>query len=238
MDAGSFQVQMVIRWLLACVVFFGIAGSACRYGPDVLRFTSLNNVRASDHPAVVAWAQPMQVAGLPNLFQVSDDLYRGAQPTPAGMQELQKLGVRTIINLREPDADTVGLQGTNLVCECIPMTAFHPKDDDVVRFLQIVTDAQRGPVFVHCKRGADRTGMMCAIYRVAVQGWTKEQALDEMTRGGFGFCAGYQNLVRYIRDLDIDAIRQRALSPEPPATGLSESGTAEDIVPPVVRMVA
>jgi tyrosine-protein phosphatase SIW14 len=221
---------MVVRWLLACVVFLGVAGSACRYAPDVLRFTSMNNARANDHSAAEAWAQPMQVAGLPNLYKVSDGVYRGAQPTPAGMQALQNLGVRTIINLREPDADTLCLQGTNLACESIPMTAFRPKDEDVVRFLRVVCDPDRGPVFVHCKRGADRTGMMCAIYRIAVQGWSKEQALDEMTRGGFGFCEGYQGLVRYIRALDVDALKQRALAPELPATRQA----AEPIVTPVV----
>ena len=90
------------------------------------------------------------------------------------------------------------------------MTAWRPQDDDVVRFLQIVTDESRLPAFVHCRRGADRTGMMVAIYRIAVQGWDKEQAIAEMTQGGFRFNSGWQNLVQYVRDLDIDAIRQRA----------------------------
>jgi protein tyrosine/serine phosphatase len=193
----------------------------------------MNSTRTSDLPAADGWAQPMQVEGLPNLYQVSDGVYRGAQPTPAGMRALQELGVRTVINLREPDADTAGLRGTNLAYESIPMTAFRPNDDDVVRFLRVVSAADRGPVFVHCKRGADRTGLMCAVYRIAVQGWSKEQALDEMTRGGFGFCEGYQNLVRYIRALDVDALKQRALAPEPPAADPS----AGPIVTPVVHVV-
>ena len=233
MNLGSFPMQMMVRWLLACVVFLGVAGSACRYAPDVLRFTSLNNARVNDHSAAEGWAQPMQVEGLPNLYKVSDGVYRGAQPTPAGMQALQKLGVQTVINLREPDADTAGLRGTNLAYESIPMTPSRPKDDDVVRFLRVVCDPERGPVFVHCKRGADRTGMMCAIYRIAVQGWSKEQALDEMTRGGFGFYEGYQGLVRYIRALDVDTLKQRALSPATPAADES----AGQVVTPVVHMV-
>ncbi len=226
-------MQMVVRWLLACVVFLGLAGSACRYAPDVLRFTSMNNTRANELSAAAAWAQPMQVAGLPNLYKVSEGVYRGAQPTPEGMRALQGLGVRTVVNLREPDADTAGLRGTNLAYESIPMTAFHPNDDDVVRFLQVVCAPDRGPVFVHCKRGADRTGLMCAVYRIAVQGWTKEQALDEMTQGGFGFCEGYQGLVRYIRALDVDTIKQRTLSPELSAA----SPSAEPVVTPVVNTV-
>jgi protein tyrosine phosphatase (PTP) superfamily phosphohydrolase (DUF442 family) len=233
MGPGGFPMQMAVRWLLACVFFLGVAGSACRYAPDALRFVSMNNSRTSDLPAAEGWAQPMQVEGLPNLYKVSDGVYRGAQPTPEGMRALQKLGVRTVVNLREPDADTAGLRGTNLAYESIPMTAFRPKDDDVVRFLQVASDPNHGPVFVHCKRGADRTGLMCAVYRIAMQGWTKEQALDEMTRGGFGFCEGYQNLVRYIRALDINAIKQRVALQELPAT----SRPAEATVTPVVGAV-
>ncbi len=200
----------LVRWVLAGILFLGVAGSACRYAPDLLRFTSTNDNRVIGSPAAADWAAPMQVAGLPNLHKVSDSLYRGAQPTPAGIKELQKLGVRTIVNLREPEADRAGLTGTGLAYECIPMTAFRPKDDDVVRFLQLATAGGCGPIFVHCKRGADRTGMMCAIYRIAVQGWTKDQALTEMTQGGFGFCQGYQNIVRYIQALDVDQIKLRA----------------------------
>jgi protein tyrosine phosphatase (PTP) superfamily phosphohydrolase (DUF442 family) len=215
MDMSSLPVQMLVRWLLAGVIFLGVVGSACRYAPDVLRFASTNSNRVVATSAD-GWAEPMQVAGLPNLHKVSPGLYRGAQPTPAGFKELKNLGVRTVINLREPAADRAGLQGTGLACECIPMTAFHPRDEDVVRFLQIVARADGAPVFVHCKRGADRTGLMCAIYRIAVQGWSKEQALAEMTQGGFGFCQGYQNLVRYIRALDIDQLKQQAGWSRPP----------------------
>ncbi len=210
MDVSSLPIQMLVRWLLAGVVFLGVIGSACRYAPDVLRFTSTNNARVLDHSDSIQWAEPLQAVGLPNLHKVSPGLYRGAQPTPAGFMELKNLGVRTVINLREPAADRAGLQGTGLAYECIPMTPFNPKDGDVVRFLQVVAQADGASVFVHCKRGADRTGLMCAIYRMAVQGWSKEQALAEMTQGGFGFNQGYQNLVRYIRALDIDRIKQQA----------------------------
>jgi len=210
MDVSNLPIPMLVRGLLAVVIFLGVAGSACRYAPDVLRFTSQNNARVLDHENAVHWAAPLPMPGLPNLHQVSEGLYRGAQPTRAGIRELSKLGVRTIVNLRENDTDKAGLKGTSFAYERIPMTAFFPKDRDVVRFLRIVADANGAPVFLHCKRGADRTGMMAAIYRIAVQGWSKEQALAEMTRGGFGFNQGYQNLVRYIRDLDIEQLKLRA----------------------------
>ena len=71
-----------------------------------------------------------------------------------------------------------------------------------------MTETNRAPVFVHCQHGSARTGTMCAIYRVAVGGWTKEEAIWEMTEGGFGFHPEWKNLVRYVRHLDIERIRK------------------------------
>jgi protein-tyrosine phosphatase len=90
------------------------------------------------------------------------------------------------------------------------MTTWDPETKDVVRFLKIVTDSNRKPVFVHCQRGADRTGMMCAIYRIAVQGWSKAEAAEEMTKGGFGFYSGWQDLIDYVLKLDPDEIKRSA----------------------------
>ena len=205
----------LIRKLLACVVFLIVAGSACREAPNPLLLGSTNRTRATANSASVQWAQPMQVPGLPNLHKVSNDLYRGAQPTTEGLEELKRLGIKTVIDMRESSGNGAKLRELGIACERIPMTAFVVKDADVVRFLQIAGNESNAPIFLHCRRGADRTGLMCATYRIAVQGWTKEQAIAEMTQGGFGFNYGYQNVVNYIRDLDIDQIKQRAgLAPQ------------------------
>lgn len=153
----------------------------------------------------------MELPGLPNLHKVSDELYRGAAPTAEGIQQLKKLGVKTVIDLRSSGAAD-DLRGTDMTYVQIRATAWQPDDEDVVQFLQTVMDRNHAPAFVHCQRGADRTGMMTAVYRVAVQGWTKDQAIAEMTRGGFGFYSGWQNLVRYIHDLDIEQLKQSAVT--------------------------
>jgi protein tyrosine/serine phosphatase len=90
------------------------------------------------------------------------------------------------------------------------MKPWHAEDKEVVRFLKIVSDPNGTPVFVHCQRGADRTGTMCAVYRVAVQHWSKTDAIEEMTKGGFGFFDGWENIVNYIRELDIEEMKSRA----------------------------
>jgi protein tyrosine phosphatase (PTP) superfamily phosphohydrolase (DUF442 family) len=206
----------LIRGLLAAVVVAAVAGSACRQMPNPLLFVATNNTRTTSNLSSARWAEPMQVQGLPNLYKVSDDLYRGALPTTEGLEELKKLGVHTVIDLRESDGDQAKMAELGLTYQHIPMTALHVKDENVVQFLRIAGAPDHAPMFVHCQRGADRTGLMCAVYRIAFQGWTKEQALAEMTQGGFRFNYGYQNVVNYIRDANIDELkRQASLAPEP-----------------------
>ena len=163
---------------------------------------------AEERPA--AWAAPIRRAGLPNLHKVSDDLYRGAQPAAEGMPELKKMGIKTVVNLRSLHSDKDLLGDTGLAYEGIAMKAWHAETEDAVRFLKIVTDKARTPVFVHCQHGADRTGTMCALYRIVVQGWSKDEATGEMTQGGFGFHPIYRNLPDFLRDLDVAELRRKA----------------------------
>ncbi len=140
---------------------------------------------ASTPPAATAerpstWATPLKMDGLPNLHRVSDTLLRSAQPTKQGMQNLGPLKVKTVVNLRSFHSDRDELGEVKTGYEHITMKAWHPEYKEAVRFLKIVSDPAKTPVLVHCQHGADRTGTMCAIYRVAVQGWSKEEALREM----------------------------------------------------------
>ncbi len=156
------------------------------------------------------WAQPVAAAGAPNLHKVSDTLFRSAQPTAEGFQNLKDLGVVTVVNLRSFNSDRAEIGATGLAYEHLTMKAWHPERKEIVRFLQIVTDSRRTPVLVHCQHGADRTGTMSAIYRIVVEGWSKEEALREMQDGGYGFHRIWSNLPDWISELDVEAIRQEA----------------------------
>lgn len=169
-----------------------------------------NQRQAETIPAQNKWAERIELPGLPNLHKVSDNLYRGAQPTAEGMKQLEKLGVKTVVNLRFLHSDRDEIKDTGLAYEHINMTTLNTEDKDVIRFLRIVNDSSRTPVFVHCEYGADRTGTMCAIYRIAVQGWSKDKAIEEMTEGGFGFHSIWQNLTNNIRNMDVEEIKNRA----------------------------
>ena len=164
------------------------------------------------------WAQPLKRPGLPNLHRVDPRLYRGAQPTAQGMRELKKLGVKTVVNLRALHSDRDEIGSTTLAYIHMHLTALRVTDKNIVAFLNIVTDATRAPVFVHCQHGADRTGVLCAAYRIAVQGWTKDAAIREMTQGGFGHHAVFGSLTEYLRKADFQAIRAKAGLSEPRTT--------------------
>jgi protein tyrosine phosphatase (PTP) superfamily phosphohydrolase (DUF442 family) len=155
------------------------------------------------------WAKPMEMKGVPNLHKVSETLYRSAQPSLEGMKNLKAVGIETIVNLRSFHSERDEIGDAGLAYEHIYIKAWHPEEEEAVRFLQIVTNPRRSPVLVHCQHGADRTGTMCALYRVAVQGWSKEEALKEMMQGGFGFHSIWDNLIEWINALDIERIKKR-----------------------------
>lgn len=129
---------------------------------------------------------------LPNFHQVNERLYRGGQPKDGGLERLAALGVKTIVNLRgagdgttgeEAKARTLGMRFVSL-----PMpNVGRPTGEQIARALEIIDDPANAPVFVHCKRGADRTGVLIAAYRIKHDGWTDEQAITEANRHGMGF---------------------------------------------------
>lgn len=181
--------------------------------------SSLLMAAPASAPAAVArpaqWAQPMTLPGVPNLHKVNDRLYRSAQPSAQGMANLQKMGIKTVISLRDfhSDRDEIGKLPLGYVR--IGMKTWQPQTSEVVRFLEVVNDPARAPVLVHCQHGADRTGTMSAIYRVVFDGWSKEDALKEMTEGGYGFHSIWTNLPPWIAKLDIEQVKSAAAIGKP-----------------------
>jgi protein tyrosine/serine phosphatase len=155
------------------------------------------------------WAVRIEKAGLPNLHRISKDLYGGGQPTAEGFRQLKAMGVKTIINLRFFHSGQERIAGTDLAYEEVPMNVWHAEDEDAVRFLKLLANKKRAPFYFYCHLGADRTGLLCAVYRIVIQDWTKDEAIAEMTRGGFGFHGIFQNLVYYLRKLDVEKLKQQ-----------------------------
>ena len=107
------------------------------------------------------WAEKLQNKHLRNFHRVSDDFYRSAQPSIKGFKELQRLGIRTVINLRSLHSDKPALKSTNLRYEEIKMRAEFPREEHAVKFLRMIRNRENGPFLVHCHYGSDRTGLPC-----------------------------------------------------------------------------
>ena len=137
------------------------------------------------------WAQhPVVVEDLPAYRTVAPGLYRGGQPSDAGLQKLKDTGVKTIVSLRNnkvltaserKKAEALGMKFVNIPLDGISK----PSNDTIKRFLEVVQDQQAQPVFVHCQFGQDRTGTMIGIYREEAEKWSADKAYKEMIANGF-----------------------------------------------------
>ena len=151
------------------------------------------------------WAQP--VGTQYNLHQMTPTLYRSALPDSSAVPLLEQLKIGTVINFL-PESDANWLKAPGIRQVQLSYRTNHVDDSDVLAALRAIKEAEaNGPVLMHCKHGSDRTGLMAAMYRVVVQGWSKEDALNEMTLGGFGTSNGFKDGVRYMMKADIDKLR-------------------------------
>lgn len=206
-------VAVLLAGLAGCGVDDGAVSGEPVASPPLFAQTSAALTRTPQRPE--RWAEPMALAGVPNLFRFEEGAYRSAQPTRDGLVALAaQAGLRTVVSLRAGFDDGPVVAGTGLELVEIPMETWETRDEDVVAFLKVAVNPSRRPLLVHCWRGADRTGLQVAAYRVVVQGWTKADAIDELERGGYGFSPLWQNIPSYLRGMDVPAIR-RAVGLEP-----------------------
>jgi protein tyrosine/serine phosphatase len=156
------------------------------------------------------WATPVALDGAPNLHRVEDNLFRSAQPNGLGFKNLAAtLGVRTVVSLRAFNPDEALAAGVDLQLVRYPIHTWNIRRAYVVAALQTLRRASRAaPVLLHCQHGADRTGLVSALYRILYQDWDKAAALDEMQNGRFGYHAVWGNIPRFIRRVDVARLRR------------------------------
>lgn len=163
-------------------------------------------------------AEPLQIPGVPDAGKINAFLYRGGQPNKEGLQELKRLGVTTIVDLRGKTPDAVAserkqLQSLGLDHVSIPGNGWSPPgDSQVAEFFSLIRKQPRQKIFVHCWFGGDRTGVMIALYRMAFEGWTPDQALAEMHAYHFR-SFWHPALKTYIRNFPALLARSPALAP-------------------------
>jgi protein tyrosine/serine phosphatase len=133
-----------------------------------------------------AFAEKIDVPGISDFGKVNGYLYRGAQPTLEGIDQLKKFDIDTIIDLRSElhglianereHAEALGIRFINL-----PGSGWAtPKDEELAQFFTLVREQPGRRIFIHCWLGGDRSGTFIAAYRIAFDGWTPEQAIQEM----------------------------------------------------------
>ena len=173
--------------------------------------------------SVPVWAAAALAApGVSNFHQVNARIYRGAQPNAEGYDSLAKLGIKTVIDLRpgsehsckdeKKAVEAAGMRYVN-----VPLNGEHaPPDDKILKVLGLLSDST-GPVFVHCRRGADRTGTVIACYRVTHDGWSNRRALQEATSYGMSWLEfGMQRFVLAFHPAGAPPALPPAPPPAPP----------------------
>ena len=171
----------MLRRLTCIAIVFFAACATCS--------SSQSDHRTDNPPASARPARRVTVIGVSNFGEVNSHLYRGGQPKGTGYANLKKMGIDVVVDVRLSGKDTEKKNVTKAGMQyvAIPWHCFFPKDKVFAEFLEMLRENRDKKIFVHCRYGDDRTGMMIAAYRMAVEGWTPEEARTEMEKFGFHY---------------------------------------------------
>jgi hypothetical protein len=150
------------------------------------------------------WPKP-PAEDLGNFGKVNDTLFRGARPTDKGLEQLQAMGVKTIVDF-ENDKKAVAHESAWCMAHGI---AFHsialsvitpPKQAKVEEWLKFAEDTSIQPLYFHCMQGRDRTGTAALTYRMRHDHWTFDKAYAEMKAYHFHtYLLGLQFYIRHFK---------------------------------------
>lgn len=145
--------------------------------------------------------------GLSNMGRIAPGLYRGAQPLNAGYATLRKMGIRTVINLRTTENEKKIVERAGMRSIEVPLAMFNNGEMDKVNMVvALMADPANRPLFVHCRQGQDRTGIVVAAYRMKIEGCSLAMAEAEME--SFGFNNIWVNFRRFLHRYS-DQLEQR-----------------------------
>jgi protein tyrosine/serine phosphatase len=167
--------------------------------------------------SLTASPNKVEAPGLPNFHQVNDHVYRGAQPLAEGWPALAKMGIKTVIDLRRTDEHSTddeakAVRAANMKYLNFPMRGVvAPNEEQMTKILALLDSNE--PVFIHCKRGADRTGAVIACYRIAHDRWDRQQALNEAK--SFGMAWTQVGLKRYVLSFQPKAVEATTAAAAP-----------------------
>ena len=157
--------------------------------------------------ATRAQSRPETVEGITNFGRVTDTLFRGGHVTPDGVRLLAARGVRTVIDLRQGNShgEPEACRSNGITYYRFPMSTHATPDTAAIdRILSLICGA-KAPVYVHCSAGRHRTGTVCALYRMRVQGWSAEKAWAEQQSYGFGAPEHHPELFAFVYGNELGA---------------------------------
>jgi protein tyrosine phosphatase (PTP) superfamily phosphohydrolase (DUF442 family) len=153
------------------------------------------------------YAEPIKGVSLENMHNIDNKIYRSAQPSKEEYKKLYAAGLRYNLNLREFHDDKEKLEGLNIKYHRVPIRTSRMSYEQLVEAVAYLSQTE-GKTLVHCLHGSDRTGTVIAGYRIAVEGWEKQKAIDEFENGGYGFHSLlFQNLPELLHSLDVTKFR-------------------------------
>jgi protein tyrosine/serine phosphatase len=126
----------------------------------------------------------------PRIYRVDDSVYRGEQPTRQDIPKLASRGIRTVLDLRgaldhkaweQQAVEAAGMRYIRVGLSGF----FQPTEHQLDTILALLESPTLGPIFVHCRRGADRSGLVIACYRISHDHWTNAEAMQEARQHGF-----------------------------------------------------
>jgi len=124
--------------------------------------------------------------GIENFGVVEDGVYRGAQPDETGYRTLKEMGVKCVLNLRSDHDERAAVEAAGMTPLEVPMGMIRGvNENSVEQAVGLMSDPANRPIYVHCRLGQDRTGIVVATYRMEVDGWTLRDAESEMQAYGF-----------------------------------------------------
>ena len=174
---------MIVRKIFDCLLF---------------SFVFVSGLFAQRNPE---WAVSMDAKYVANLYAVDSGVYRCARPDASACAELKQLGIGEVLNLCYLAGNDKSVLSAGLTQHRVKLLAGKISEEKVVDALRIIKNRQ-SPIVVHCKHGADRTGLIIALYRIVFQDWSKDAAIEELETGDYNFHPVYSNIPAFIKNVD------------------------------------
>lgn len=206
-------------FFLVLLLFFALLSvSPLGRAPRIVLSRASLSVSSLPSDSTPAFAEKITIPGIRDAARVNDFLFRGSQPDQLGLEELKKLGITTIVDLRgelrgRADAEKEQAEALGMRVVVISASGWSPpSDEQVIQFFQLLQKEPREKLYVHCWLGDDRTGVFIATYRIAFQHWNPDDAIREMDHFHFkGFW--HPSMKTYIRDFPAHFAASPAFAP-------------------------